>query len=181
MRLPVFLLLLAGSQAGIATDVLNVCIDYHCEQQLPVTIEDQDRQLLLQSFTRPAGNAADERNRIRQAIALFEQVIGSRSPTYKDLPKNSGEDELGQLDCIAESTNTLTYLQWLEHKGRIKWHSTGSRIKRAPGFFDVHWAVEIKELGSGNRYIVDSWYGGNGDLPAVQTLDDWLNKVPPGN
>ncbi len=181
MRLPIFLLLLAGSQEGIAAEVLNVCIDYHCEQQQPVTIEGQDRQLLLQPFSQPASNAADERNRIRQTIALFEQVIGSRTPTFKDLPKNSGEDVPGQLDCIAESTNTLTYLNWLEHKGRIKWHSAGSRIKRAPGFFDVHWAVEITELGSGNRYIIDSWYGGNGDLPAVQTLDDWLNKIPPGN
>jgi hypothetical protein len=166
------------SQTMHAGDVLNVCVNYHCEQQQQVTLEESDWHLLLQPFSQPVISAENERKSIRQAVARFEQLIGDKTPTHNDQPENLGEDEVGQLDCIAESKNTLHYLQWLERKHQLKWHTVGQRIRRAPAFLDVHWAAVITEIQTGENFIVDSWYGGNGELPAIQPQEQWLKKAP---
>ena len=178
MRYLAATLLLAISQAAHTMDILTVCIDYHCERQQQVPLEQQDWHQLLEPFSRPAANADSERENIRESIAQFEQLVGSRTPTHNDQPENKGEDEIGQLDCIAESRNTQHYLQWLERKNQLKWHTVGDRVKRAPSFIDVHWGVAIIETDSGNDYIVDSWYKANGKPPAIQPLEQWLRKAP---
>jgi hypothetical protein len=172
------MMILIACQAVYAGDILNVCIDYHCEQLQQVPLQDHDRHELLQPFSQPAKSAAQERENIRRAIARFEQLTGSRTLTYKDLPENKGEDETGQLDCIAESKNTRHYLLWLEQKNQLKWHHVGNRIKRTPSFFDVHWGAVITETGSDNDFVVDSWYGANGEPPLIQPVDQWLRKTP---
>ena len=181
MRYVTTMLLLIACQTAYAEDMLTVCIDYHCERQQQLPLQDQDWHQLLKPFSRPADSAIDERENIRQAIARFERLTGSRTPTHNDLPKNKGEDEIGQLDCIAESRNTLHYLQWLERKNQLKWHRVGSRVKRAPSFIDVHWGAVITETDSGKDFIVDSWYGSNGEPPLIQPVDLWLRKAPPFN
>ena len=181
MRHLLVILLAIACQPAYPKDILTVCIDYHCERQQRVLLEQQDWRQLLQPFSRPTHSAEQERQSIRQSIAQFKHLVGSRTPTHNDQPENKGEDEIGQLDCIAESRNTLHYLQILERKNQLKWHTVGNRIKRAPSFFDVHWGVAIIETGSGNDYIVDSWYKANGELPAIQPLDQWLIKTPPND
>ena len=171
------LILLALWIPGVhASDRLSVCIDYHCEKRADVQIDASDWDELLQPFMQPAETAAMERQQIRDAIARFEKLVGSRTPTHKDLPENKGDDETGQLDCIAESTNTHLYLQWLARKMKLKWHRVDERIKRSPYFIDVHWGVKITSVTDQREFVVDSWYGANAELPQVVPLAKWLKK-----
>ena len=176
MKISLATLLLFVSGTIQAADILDVCINYHCEQQQQVMLDTSEHDQLSRLFASPATSAAAERQNIRQAIASMEQIIGNKTATHRDLPQNLGEDEIGQLDCIAESRNTQHYLQWLETNRYLKWHNVSHRIKRAPMFFDVHWGVKITDIGTGEEFVVDSWYGANGQKPSIDTLSDWLNK-----
>jgi hypothetical protein len=170
-------LLLSGYLAtSWAQDSMDVCIDYHCEKRQVVKPDASEWKTILSPFNQPSTSASQERQQIRQSIALFEQVVGAHTPTHRDRPQNEGEDEIGQLDCIAESTNTRSYLQQLAMKKKLKWHQVEERVRRSPLFFDVHWGVKITDLQNQQTFVVDSWYGANAELPEIQPLDEWLSK-----
>jgi len=173
LRLLFLILFAPGVQAQ---DELEVCINYHCDLTQRVTLSDSEWQIVLKPFKQSPANAEQERHRIRESIALFEKIVGQHTPTFQDLAENKGEDETGQLDCIAESKNSQLYLRWLNNKGKLKWHTPGERVKRSPYFFDVHWGVKITDNTSNAEYIVDSWYGDNGNLPDIQLFSIWRNQ-----
>lgn len=159
-----------------AQPMIDVCIDYHCDTRQQVELSPADWRFIVAPLRTPAASAEDERGQIREAIARFEQVVGQYTPTGSDRPGNAGEDRVGQLDCIAESTNARRYLQALEQRGRLRWHMVEQRIRRAPYLFDTHWGVLLTERATQQGYVLDSWYGSNGDLPDIRTADDWLDK-----
>ena len=173
----------AAAQAGqdVEPDKLNICIDYHCEKNKNITLSNTEWQQLFQPFARQASNAQQERKQISESIALFEEIVGRYAGTDKDRAKNDGEDEIGQLDCISESTNTALYLRTLDNKGKLRWHSVDERKRRSTFLFDVHWSAVIKDKASGNRYVVDSWFYKNGAAPVIQPLGQWLDKKPASN
>jgi len=115
-----------------------------------------------------------ERQQLRQAIALLERETGAITGTWRDLGGNvAGAGQPGQLDCIAESKNTTTYLQLISDAGLLKWHVVEDRQKRNPLIFNVHWAAIIRDTRDDRRYAVDSWFLDNGEPPYVQPLEDW--------
>ena len=119
-------------------------------------------------------SAAEERQQLRRAIARLEQEVGAITGTWRDLAKNvAGAGLPGQLDCIAESKNTTTYLQLLSDAGLLKWHRVEARAVRHPLIFNVHWSAVIRETHSDQQYAVDSWFLENGQPPYIQPLDAW--------
>ena len=64
------------------------CTDYHCDQGQDVSLSEkqwQDIRLLFSQTTTPA----EERQHIREAIALFEKQVGRLTGTWRDLAKNA--------------------------------------------------------------------------------------------
>ena len=127
-------------------------------------------------FAVPAENAEQEREQIRRAIGWMEVVIGRHTPTHIDLEFDKALDidnrETGQLDCIDESVNTTTYLRLFESSGFLHHHVVIEEAYRR-SLFDQHWAGQVREVKSGTRYIVDSWFQPNGYLPVIQESEDW--------
>jgi hypothetical protein len=80
------------------------------------------------------------------------------------------------MDCIDESTNTYQYLSALEELGLLKWHKVDLKQRRVV-WLATHWTATIREIGSGRRYAVDSWYRDNGELPYIQPIEDWKRKL----
>lgn len=118
---------------------------------------------------------ANERENIRQAIALLENMVGAITGTWRDLAGNAaGAGQPGQLDCISESKNTSTYLKLLFNDGLLKWHKVEKRQVRHPLIFNTHWTAVIADRSSGERFAVDSWFRDNGEPPDLQPLSDWL-------
>jgi hypothetical protein len=151
------------------------CTDYHCDEgQTVILSEDQWRQVV--SLFPPSESSVAEREQIRQAIALLETQVGRTTGTWRDLGKNvAGAGQPGQLDCISESKNTTTYLQLLSADGLLRWHQVEDRELRHPWLLNVHWSAVIRDLTTGKRYAVDSWFLDNGKPPIIQPLEEWLS------
>jgi hypothetical protein len=166
-----------GSQlhAWASPPPFEACTDYHCDILKPVTLRpDEWREIRgLFSATR---SAVEERQQIRAAIARFEQLVGEQTDNWRDLPENDGEgSESGQLDCIAESINTTTYLQLMARDNLLKWHRVEERQRRNPWLFNIHWTATLMDIRTRQQYAVDSWFFANGQAPVIQPIEAWLS------
>jgi hypothetical protein len=112
----------------------------------------------------------------------MEIIVGKQTGTDADRGGNwSGFGHTGQMDCIDESTNSMTYLRMLAKEGYLNHHSVLARATRF-GFFAgaPHTTAVIQENDSKTRYAVDSWFYDNGELPAIITLSEWRAGWRPG-
>ncbi|MCW8890370.1 MAG: hypothetical protein OQL20_06915 [Sedimenticola sp.] len=175
---PFLLIALAVSTTASAWNAppsFDTCTDYHCDIIRPVTLSSDQWQTIRQFFS-AASTPEVERQQIRQAIAKMEQLVGKLNGTDQDLKENDGEGSSpGQLDCIAESLNTTTYLQLMQQDNLLKWHQVGTRKKRTLWLFNTHWTATIIENRGEQYYAVDSWFYANGQPPVIQPLKAWLN------
>ena len=150
------------------------CTDYHCDVQQSVTLSASQWQLVRELFS-SVDSPSGERERIRQAIALLEIIVGEITGTWRDLGGNvAGSGQAGQIDCISESINTTTYLHLLFDDGLLRWHEIGERQLRRRFIIVEHWTAVIVDRGNGERFAVDSWYLDNGHPPMILPLVDWL-------
>lgn len=152
----------------------NLCKSYGCKTIQAVSFNQQQWTQIQQIFKPPALSAWMEKQQIREAVALMERFGGDQTGTYQDKGGNyPGEDLPGQLDCIAESTNTLQFLVSLQQRGLLNWHQVTGKQKRTRWLIFDHWTALIRETGTDKLYAVDSWYRDNGEKPYIQKLSHW--------
>ena len=170
---------LAAGQVPAGVPEFSVCYNYGCKRLEPVRLTPAEWNEVLAVFATAADSAQQERQQIRQAVALMEQLVGRYTPTYRDHGRNPPTDDWpGQMDCIDESINTTSYLRLFETFGGLRWHRVSERVARAPYFFDLHWAGQLVERATQQHYAVDSWFLDNGGLPYIQPLEMWQDKQP---
>lgn len=161
--------------ASSGQQTFSSCTDYHCDAVQTVTLTPGQWQSVRDLFG-AVTSPAEERETIRQAIALLEYTVGTITGTWRDLAGNfAGSGEEGQLDCISESKNTTTYLRLLFDDGLLRWHEVEARRLRRPLVFNMHWTAVIVNRSNGERFAVDSWFLDNGHPPRIQALGDWLS------
>lgn len=184
-------LLLAGPPvSGIAraagVDDILICHGFGCRYQETIAISDREWDQIKAFFREPAATPAQEREQIKKASGWFEVIAGRHTPIHRDQGKNdllkaqkvkSGETEgvgstVGQMDCIDESRNMTTYLEIMERAGLFQHHRVIERAHRRSAF-DQHYAGQIEELESGQRWVVDSWFYDYGSLPYVEDAEEW--------
>ena len=169
-----FLFLLSGP--AVAMPYFVHCFDFGCKstQELHYSARDWDEIRAL--FTPASVDSDAEKQAIRRAVATMERISGELSGTFRDKGGNyPGYEITRQMDCIDESTNTFQYLAALEELKLLKWHRVDYKQRRIV-WFATHWTATITEIDSGERFVVDSWYRDNGELPYIQPLADWQNK-----
>lgn len=161
-------------QVGIGN--VPICYNYGCKTLKSIQIGEQtwERVTTLFSHNQSAG---DERLAIRQAVAWLEQEAALHSPVGIDQPQNYNElHENGRQDCVDEATNTTHFLLLLENENLLQWHKTANRAYRAYFLVDQHFTAQIVHRQTGQLYVVDSWFLANGQLPFIQTYQDWARK-----
>ena len=155
----------------------RVCYDFSCKTSVVVRFSEQDWNKVVGLFYLNS-DAIEERQRIREAVATLESIVGTYTPTHRDVGKNwppqsnGHEIESGQMDCIDESINTTTYLKLLESEGLLKYHLVRKRAYRQ-SIWNQHWAAQIVETSNGQHYVIDSWFKDNGELPILTTSEIW--------
>lgn len=157
------------------------CRSYGCSKIDSVSLTDADYHDIKKLFTR-IRTAADERNAIRQAVALFEQKTGEITGTSADIAGTYARLGHLQLDCVDESTNTTTYLILLRDMGVLRHHTVNALTSRAPilsGRLGPHRTAVITDTATGIKYAVDSWFHDNGHPPEIVALDTWKNGWHP--
>ena len=156
----------------------SICYDFGCKSRTQVAFTSAD-WAAIETTLGAADSAAAERKGIARAVAAFERIVGARTPTALDKGGNlAGSGMPGQMDCIDESHNTTAFLQVLERRGLLRWHTVAGRVKRVSWFLFAHWTAVVQERG-GARYAVDSWPRDNGMRPDVQRLRDWIRHREP--
>lgn len=158
----------------------TVCHGYGCRLTERVSLTREWDDLVAPLMT-PAESAEEERLMVVQTIAAIEQAVGTKSGTADDVGGTfEGFGAAGQQDCIDETINTTTYLVMLKEAGLLQWHEP--RVPVSRGFFINGWphtTAVLAEIETGEIYVVDSWFHGNGITPETMPLDTWMGGWSP--
>jgi hypothetical protein len=159
----------------------SVCYDHTCETVVNIGLTPGQWSRIRHIFDPLPTTAAQERERIKSAIALMERMVGSKTGTDRDKGKNlKGLFHQGQMDCIDESTNTTNYLLMMKRDGLIRWHTIEDRATRYPSLLSwPHTTAVIREKRSQRYYAVDSWFFDNGQAPVIVPLKKWRTGWEP--
>lgn len=170
-------MLLGFTSTSALTAEFVQCFDFGCKSTREIDFNENQWAAIHRVFSPAALTEWQEKQQIRQAIALMEQYAGELTGTYQDKAGNySGEDLPFQQDCIDESTNTSQYLMALQNRSLLHWHQVAEK-KRRMVWFATHWSAVIRQNDSQQLYAVDSWYRDNGEPPYIQKLEDWQLKT----
>ncbi len=159
----------------------SICYGHTCQYFAVLALTDNDWHKIRPIFSPPAVSAGQEREQIREAIALLEIMAGEMTGTSNDKAGSfAGMGEEGQMDCVDEATNTSSYLTMLQTDNLLKWYTVDHRVSRGIGSFQVpHFTAVIREKGSGKYFAVDSWFLDNGEPPFIVPLPVWENGWRP--
>ncbi len=159
----------------------NICYTNACRKTMPVSLQPQQWDRVRALFTPASADAETERERLRQAIALLEIMVGELTGASKDKGGfNSGEPFSVQFDCIDEAVNTSTYLTMMEDDGLIHHHTFHRPALR--GYFIggwPHFATVMVDNRTQARFAIDSWFLDNGDPPFILPLRQWKSGWRP--
>lgn len=176
------LLLTSGAAISIpavkATETVSlaavpICYNFNCRARATISIPQSEWSEVVDWFETPATTAEQERDQIRRAVGWLEVIAGRHTPIHLDRPQNDvAGGSHGQMDCIDESLNVTTFLRLLEREGLLKFHRVVDRAYRRT-MWDQHWAGQIEDITTRERWVVDSWFHEYGMLPYVQTAHSW--------
>jgi hypothetical protein len=162
---------------------LEVCQGGGCVQFNQVAISEIEWKSITQLFNPKAENAANERIQIGKAIGELEKIIGAKNGTATDRAGTFDNDEFpGQLDCNDEAINTTTYLRLLKINGLMNFHAIEDM--RTRNFFFTGWphtTAVIREIKTGARFAVDSWFYDNGHAATIVPFATWKANFQPSD
>ena len=162
---------------------LEVCPGGGCAQFNQVSISQAEWENVEELFKIMATNPAEERLQISQAIGVLEQIVGAKNGTATDRAGTfDNSDTAGQLDCNDEAINTTTYLRLLKSKGLMSQHEVEDT--RTRNFFFTGWphtTAVIRDIKTGERFAVDSWFYDNGHAATIVPFKTWKANFQPAD
>jgi hypothetical protein len=84
----------------------EVCASSGCHKLSQLAYTANEWETICAVFESASTSPADERERIKIAVAKIEQIIGTKNGTSADAARNHHHGNDKQLDCIAEAANT---------------------------------------------------------------------------
>jgi len=161
---------------------MTLCQNFGCTKSKSIQLSADELKPVQLLFTPLPADAVEERERIAQAIGLLEKITGPKIGTEHDLAKNAFgfSFESNQLDCVAESNNTSTYLLLLQNLELLKYHRVGGNMHR--GLFTLHAphnSAAVIESDTDHAYAVDSWFRPNGEAAWIIEAEHWLSGAAP--
>ncbi len=163
-------------------DSFTYCFGHGCSSAVQDAQFGADWEIIEALFEPAAQSPAEERQRMAEAVARFEQVMGPRYGTTADRGGTfTGLGRPGQLDCIDEALNTTALLQMLKNQGLLAWHDVSKPIQR--GYIIDRWphvTAVVVEQQTDEAYVIDSWFRDNGQKADVVTVGAWLDGWAPG-
>ncbi|MGB3096968.1 MAG: hypothetical protein WBB46_09605, partial [Candidatus Deferrimicrobiaceae bacterium] len=153
-----------------------------CSETSVIRFSRREWKQVVDLFTPPSENAAEERRTIGRAIGLMERTVGSKNDTFADEARNTLKLSYRsyQLACISESLNTTVFLELFQRQRLLRWHRV-----RYPGHRGIlngkmpHNTAVVEQVDNGELYAIDSWFRANGEDAVVVPLIRWLNGYDP--
>ena len=171
---------IALSGVTISPDNFSVCYRYGCTQITSTSIDKKSWLNITKVFDEPDYSPEYERALLAEYIGNIERIVGRNTQTQYDqggtfiLFLNASNSRSEQMDCIDESTNTLSYLKMLDNQGKIKKHKIVGFVTRGgllSGY--PHTAVLLVERQTKDKYVIDSWFYDNGRPAVVVPYEAW--------
>jgi hypothetical protein len=161
----------------------TACYGNSCRLSSQVSLAPEQWQEVRDAFDPPPADAAAERRAVAQAVAALERFTGEQTGTSEDAPGMGTQLHLdGQLDCIDEAANSTAYLRMMQADGLIRFHEVGLPAHR---FVIDAWGpsntATMRDIATGQRYAVESYFGRNGEPPYVMPLELWVEGWWPGD
>jgi len=159
-------------------DKLIVCVSYGCRYIETTSLDPQEWEKVMDTMEPGYPDTPEEeRRRISETIGLLERIIGPKVGTEHNKGRNrGGPPGSRQMDCIADSVNTTTYLLLLSSENLLKDHQVVQPVRKGPLSLSFwHHSAVIQEKDSDRRFAVDPWFYDNGHPAAVIPLDDWIS------
>lgn len=169
------MLTIFASDGALASERMTICHGYSCYYQTRLDLSGQDIARLATIMRAGTASASAERRAISRAVQFFERR-STDLLEVRDRPKGElGHGrELGQMDCVDESTNTTRLLRFMAQRGMFRHHTVARRVSR--GYFldnrFPHFTAVIVDDG-GEKWAVDSWYEPGGGAPDIMPLERW--------
>lgn len=160
-------------------DSFQSCRGYGCQFVDTIAPNKRDWKRIEKPFLKPAKNVEQEREKIAQSIAAFEDVVGEHNGTSADIWGTFQKTGHNQQDCVDESINTSMYMRVLEQRGHIKFHTVETPQSRVPFLRWPHQTAVLKEKDSGKIYAIDSWFHDNGLPPEIVDFKTWKSGWKP--
>ncbi|MFW2438229.1 MAG: hypothetical protein ACN4GR_02540 [Arenicellales bacterium] len=167
--------------APLSMQHLTVCSLFGCVETTVVTLSNADWMLIDNIFSPPPNDSTEERKRIARAVAQFEKTVAVKAGTGDDQGGQQGMFRgTRQLDCVAETTNTTSYLILLQERGLMQWHAPQYPQHRGfmHGLFPHNTAV-MEDLKTGEQYAVDTYFHANGIPPEIMPVSEWIAGFTP--
>lgn len=159
----------------------EICQGGGCVVASKISLTEIEWNAVARIFDLPAKSSDEERQKIAQAIGALEDIVGQKIGTTADLAGTFFEGKLaGQQDCNDEAINSTTYMRLLKKHGLMQLHEIEDM--RTRNFFFTGWphsTAVIRELKTGERYAVDSWFYDNGHAATIVTFKQWKANFRP--
>jgi hypothetical protein len=159
----------------------EVCQGGGCAKVTTLSLNAADWRPVVDLFRSLPENAAMERHAISHAIGLLEVIVGNKTGTASDRAGTFGNaDYPNQQDCNDESINTTTYIRLLKQQGYVQFHEVVD-LETRNFFFNgwPHTTAVIREIDTGARYAVDSWFYDNGHRAVIVPIEVWEDDYQP--
>lgn len=162
-------------ESGPTPQSFVLCAGHGCRERHDVSLNKGEWSRVRAAFGDKPQNAAEERERIRYAVAQLETIVGNKTGTSADLAGTyTNMFASNQLDCADETVNTTTYIKMLIADGLVTRHRLGGRLHKGNIIDSLpHMTPTIIDQETGTQWAVDSWYLDNGALPEVVTASVW--------
>jgi hypothetical protein len=162
-----------ATSGEITPEAIPVCYNFGCSVKETIGITPGEWKQVTNWFSKPAGNAEQERTQIKKAVGWLEVIVGRYTPIYRDLGQDDlSQGRLGQMDCIDEEKNVTAFLQLFQNQGLLRFHRVTEPAYRRTAW-NQHWAGQIAEIESRQKWVVDSWFQSYGNNPYIQESEQW--------
>ena len=106
--------------------------------------------------------------------------LGQRQQNGEGIKGESFHTVCGHIACIEEATNTHEFIRINYERGNLKYFEPGAsfvhRDRVDDPLFPSHYATEVINTRTGERFVVDSWLE-NGGVPArIISYDQWKKE-----
>jgi hypothetical protein len=156
---------------------LTICSGYGCIIKDKLAFAEQIRVDLEQIMEPGRESAEAERTALKSAIAYMEAAARDTLRYKPDIEFSyqKNRHKRGQMDCVDESLNTISFLKYLQSHGLLRFHKPLPHYANRGLLVDgryPHKSARMRD-NQGNDWAVDSWKRPNGGEPEIMTLAKW--------
>jgi hypothetical protein len=164
---------------------ISECHGFGCAVVSHASLSKDAWRRVVAAFQPPPKNPQAERQRIADAVALMQILVGEQTGTaahqwtHKAMLVLPNFGDMTQLDCIDEAVNTWTYMTLMERAKLFRFHRV-AQLAQAGSLTDpnIRNTAVLQEIGGG-YFAIDPSLVDGGVPPPIMPLATWLGRWPP--